>query len=253
MTDWLLTRKARPDAKYRLICIPNAGAGMMVFWNWADALPFAEVSLAHLPGRDDRRDEPIAASIHDVADQLATALTTLRPLPIVLFGHSMGALIAFEVARRLKSLPAPPVAGLVVSGRRGPRTPRRFPPLAHLPEDAFVDEVQRRYGALPDVILQDDDLRSMFLPTLRADMHMVDAYEPGGSGTLSCPIFAYGGTDDAQTSETELTAWRGETSGTYARRWFDGGHFFLDSARAAVLTALRQDLDSLFGIPGAPR
>ena len=102
-SEWLVRSLSRLPAELRLVCFPNAGAGMLMFRGWPDALPWAEVAFAHLPGRDGRRDDPIPSSIQAVADPLAHALLGLPPLPTVLFGHSMGALIAFETARRLQT------------------------------------------------------------------------------------------------------------------------------------------------------
>jgi medium-chain acyl-[acyl-carrier-protein] hydrolase len=245
-SDWLLIRRPRPAARYRVLCAPNAGAGVLAFRGWAEALPDAEVALASLPGRDSRRRDPFCASIQDAADHLTEALHGLPAMPLVLFGHSMGALIVFEIAHRLVARAATPVA-LVVSGRRAPTCPSRFPPVAHLPEDAFVDQMQRRYAGIPDLVLQDEEMRAWFLPTLRADMALVDQYAPAHAHPLPCPVLAYGGTTDPQTTPDELQAWALQTTASHRVRWFAGGHFFPDTARAEVLTAIGHDLEALLG------
>jgi medium-chain acyl-[acyl-carrier-protein] hydrolase len=254
MADWLVTRRAHSPVVCRLVCLPNAGAGMMTFRGWQNGLPDMELALAHLPGRDERRDEPLPTSIQEIAAALVDALRLQPARPVALFGHSMGALIAFEMAHQLEAAGATELVALVVSGRRGPRTAPRFPPLAHLPADEFVRGVQQRYGGIPETVLKDEELRALFLPTLQADMHLVDDYVAGDARRLACPIFAYGGTMDGQTNEAELRAWSTETSGAFRQRWFAGGHFFIESARQDVLAALRQDLASVASRAGqSPR
>lgn len=223
----------------------------MAFRGWADALPHVEVGLASLPGRDGRRREPGPASLQVAADALADAVHEPTSRPLVLFGHSMGALIAFEIAQQLTSNGTPPAA-LVVSGRRAPQCVSRVPPVAHLPEDAFVAEMQRRYGGIPEMLLQDDELRAWFVPILQADMRLVDRYTPTTLAVLNCPVFVYGGTTDPQTTPAELEAWSARTSASCELRWFAGGHFFTDSARTEVIATLAQDIGSVTGPAGLP-
>lgn len=242
---WLLTRASDPRARVRLLGVPNAGAGALTFRDWPKALPGVDLALAHLPGRDGRRHEPLPTSITDVAAAIARALLDLAPLPTAIFGHSMGALVGFEVARALQAAGRGP-AGLVVSGRRAPSRPATATDVSALAsDDEFLGALHERYGGVPDVIWSDEDLRAMWVPTVRADMAMVHRYRREPGRVLTCPIWSYGGRDDRQTSEAELADWKNETTGPFTLRWFTGGHFFIESAKPDVLDALATDLASL--------
>ena len=253
VTDsWLIRRARSTRAAFRLVCVPNAGAGVLTFRGWAEAFPEADLALAHLPGRDGRRDEPHLASIDEAADGLVTALEGIDSLPIVVFGHSMGALIAYEVARRLEVRRREPAA-LVVSGRRGPTRPERHAPIGHLPIPEFGVAAQARYGGIPDDVLLDDELAEMFLPVLRSDLSMVERYRSRTAEPLSCPLVIYGGEQDPHADRADILAWTRETAAVCQVRQFSGGHFFIMSARDQVLAALRRDLATVTGIPLSTR
>ncbi len=223
---------------------------MAAFGTWMSRLPAdTELALAQLPGRDGRRREA-CASVIEAAEGLAHAVTAGAARPRVWFGHSMGALIAFEAARRLAGTGHAPAA-LVVSGRRGPTRPDPLPPIADLPLAAFVHEIQARYGGIPDTVLQDAELRALLLPPLHADTAAVEAYRREPGPELACPILAYGGLDDPHATEVDLQAWCAETTGPFRIRRFPGGHFYLQPARDQVLAALADDLADL-NVPAQP-
>jgi surfactin synthase thioesterase subunit len=244
-TDWVVTLRPNPAADVQLVCVPNAGAGMATFAGWQPRLPsWVELALAQLPGRDGRRGEPCGTSVAGIADALAAAVGRLDDRPRVLFGHSMGAAVAFETARRLQAA-GRPIAALAASGRRGPSVAERLPPIAGLPMDAFVAEVQRRYGGIPAGVLDEPELRELLLPTLRADVQVVEAYRYAPGDPLTCPVLAYGGADDPHAPLDELRAWCRETTGACHVRRFAGGHFYLQDRRDELVAALVSDLGDL--------
>lgn len=241
--EWLRRLARNESPAFRLICAPSAGAGTGPFARWNELLPEAEVHAVQLPAREMRSREAPARSIGDVADAVKDALQGLPPCPTAIFGHSMGALIAFEVARRLDGAAAP--LALLVSARRAPCLPERHLPIAHLPRHEFIGATQTRYGGIPDIVLRDPELLDLFIPVLQADMAMVEGYEYRPEPSLGCPIFVYGGAQDQTATVDELEAWNSTTKGTVAVRMFPGGHFFNEALKHQVIDALRRDIGGL--------
>jgi medium-chain acyl-[acyl-carrier-protein] hydrolase len=221
--------------------VPYAGAGVAAFSAWADLFPSIDIAVVRLPGRESRFHEPFCASIDEAADQTVRAISSFHDLSYALFGHSMGALLSFEVTRRLCAAAAPPLM-LGVSGWRGPSLPERLPPIAHLPLDEFVVAVQGRFGGIPRAVLNDRELVSLLVPTLRADVGLVERYRYREDALLPCPISAYGGASDPHATEDDIQAWGRETTSGLRARMFRGGHFFIQSARDEVLERLSADL-----------
>lgn len=240
---WFPLRRPNPAARARLVCFPFAGGAASSFHGWSAALP-AEVELCavQLPGRERRLTEPPLRDVASVLQALEPALAPLLDRPLVLFGYSLGARLAFELARQLQARGSPLLRGLVAAAAEAPRA--RLPRRMDAKDDAaFLAELQR-YGGTPPEVLQHRELMELLLPTLRADFTLVEApYTPGEP--LRCPLSVWAGTEDDSVSLHALEQWREETAGEYRRRDFPGGHFFLRSAREQVLTALHEELRRL--------
>ena len=245
-TNWIVAPRPNRSAAVRLVCFPHAGGGVASFRGWAERLPTADVSIVQLPGRGTRLREPLVQSLTDAASGIADSIIGAPPMPLVLFGHSLGALIAFETARRLRDRGWPLLA-LFVSGRRAPGLADPLTPIASLPVEAFVAEARQRYEAIPDAVLADADMMQLLLPGLRADCAMLETYRYEPGAPLACPIVACGGSADRHASRLELDAWRRETRSRFSLHTFGGGHFYLHDEREAVTTLIANQLTVLVG------
>ncbi len=175
---------------------------------------------------------------------IAEAIFPLCDRPFAFFGHSLGALIGYEVARYLRREAGREPALLIAAGRRAPQIPSDDAPIYALPHDAFVAELRRLNGT-PDEVLLNQELMEMLLPTLRADFELCDTYRFETGEPLTAPVTVYGGADDEDEPREKLEAWQSVTSGPFRLRMFPGGHFFLHSAESLLLRALSADLDIL--------
>lgn len=240
---WIVGARPRPRAKQRLFCLPYAGGAPAGYRVWADLLPAdVEVCPVQLPGRGSRFREAPFRSTSELVAALADGLLPLLDLPFALFGHSMGALVAFELARELRRREGPVPFLLALSGHQAPRRPAPEPPFSHLPDAEFLAEVRRRYDGIPPEVLAEEELLRLLLPVLRADIQVLESYAYAAEEPLDCTISCFGGEEDPHVSLGDLQAWRDETSGPLRVRTFPGGHFFVESARDEVLRCLSLDL-----------
>jgi pyochelin biosynthesis protein PchC len=229
-------RPAHPGAP-RLLCLPHAGGSAGFYLPFAQELaPDVNVLAVQYPGRQDRRAEPASLSLTELADVVFRLLDPEDPTPLTLFGHSMGAAVSFELARRLEAAGRPP-AHLVASARRGPHLPPG-PSFHHLGDAAILAEVSRLNGtdAPP---LEDDGILRMALPALRADFRAVESHRHTPGPMLTCPVTAMTGTTDPRVPPQDARAWSTTTEGPFALSLHPGGHFYLVPRHTEVTTELR--------------
>ncbi|WP_435211282.1 thioesterase II family protein [Streptomyces sp. bgisy034] len=244
---WTLVPRPQVGAPVRLLCFPHAGAGAAAYRHLAELLlPCAELRIVRLPGRERRWSEPAHASLEPLLLDLAEGLAPhLDPAPgqrLAFFGHSMGALVAFELARLLRARGARMPDSLLVSGLDAPHRPRTGRAVMHsLDDDAFAARLPH-YGGLPRELLDQPELLKMFLPTLRADFAVVETYRHRPEPPLEVPVAAYGGRADQETSVAGLAAWAELTAGPFRHRMFDGGHFYLTERPAEPAAEVAADL-----------
>lgn len=242
---WLSRPRPEPSAPLRLWCFPYAGAGAAVWHPWAAPLAeTADLVAIRLPGRESRLMETPATRIGPLADALATEIAPYSHEPYALCGHSLGALLAHETARRLRAAGRPSPVALIASGARAPHCPRTEPDLHGLPDDAFIDQVDQRYQGIPKELLANREFLELFLPALRGDLEIFETYVHTPDEPLAIPLLALGGTEDPRVSRDQTLAWQAHTTGRFEAEFFSGGHFFTQTQHATVTarvaTFLRQ-------------
>jgi surfactin synthase thioesterase subunit len=241
---WLQIPEPRPGARLRLYCIPYAGGGPGAFRSWSPGLAEqVELRTVLLPGRERRFAEPALDSIGGIADLLVPALAPHLEPPFAMFGHSMGAMVGYEVARRLSASAQPPVCFLV-SGARAPHIPHRGPIYHRLPDARFIDAV-RGLGGTPRELLEHEEILELMLPTLRADFRAAETYIRQPAPPLSCPVTAFGGAEDALVAHEDLAAWSAHTSEQFQLHLLPGDHFFLGTAQDRLLAIVNDELARL--------
>lgn len=244
--DSLWFRRFGPEAKGRprLVCFPHAGGAASAFSTLARALaPHADVLSVQYPGRQDRRSEPFAADIEALATQVAERLPQE---PCAFFGHSMGAVVAYEVARRLAGTPAAPVR-LFVSGRAAPSVPNtRF---VHLEDDEGLIRDVRDLRGLGSSRLEDPDVLAMVLPPLRADYTAIETYEWTPGPPLDVPMTVLLGDEDPLVDAAQAHAWDDHTTAGVTLRPYPGGHFYLEEQPERVARDILADLGAAAAVP----
>ncbi len=240
-TPWLPLQPAHGDG-IRLFCLPHAGAGSLAFQGWDAGMPAPIQVLPVLPpGREARFWEAPYTRLDPYVRDLAIAITPHLQCPYALFGHSLGALVAFELARTLRAAGAPGPSHLFVSGRIAPHLSEARPILHTLERAALLQEMAT-LGGLPEGIALSEQLLDYLVPVLRADLAVNETYEFRDRPPLTTPITALGGTADPRASCAELAQWQVQAAGSFTLRTFDGGHFYLARHRTEVLSLMADAL-----------
>jgi medium-chain acyl-[acyl-carrier-protein] hydrolase len=214
-----------------------------LFRLWSDELPASiEIHAVQLPGREARLREPLVTALPALAEQVAEALLPVLTGPCAFFGHSLGGLLAFEVARVLRRRGARQPVHLLVAARAAPQLARDQPTLHTLPSEELVAEVVRRYDGIPAAVRQEPALLQLLLPVLRADLQLLESYEYAEGEPLECPLSVFGGQQDGTVQPAQLEAWGAQTLGAFRLRMLPGNHFFLNTSRMALLQGIVEDL-----------
>ena len=234
---WLPITRTKAKSTLRLFCFPYAGGSNTIFYHWGEHLPeWVEVIPAQLPGRGTRIREQAKESIGEIVKGIEPEIKALTRTPIALFGHSFGALIAFETARLLHSLGQPPTL-LVISASRAAHLPPTRAPIHNLEQPDFIAELNQMGGTSKN-ILENTELMRLLLPTLRADFKAAETYRYTPSEKLSCPILTLASPTDPYVKISQAAAWEQLTSNTFQIEQIPGGHHFLETSRSEVFAAL---------------
>ncbi len=235
---WLAYHVARPEAPLRLFCLPHAGGGASLYRHWGQAFAsLAEICPIQLPGRERRIGEPAVSSLRPLVEQLADALATLLDRPYAIFGHSMGALIGFELVRELRRRGSPIPVQLFIASYCAPQLLRR----EH--RASTVNQEAARHVSTTGLVPIDmqGELLELFVPTMEADTRLCEDYEYVPEDALDCPITAFRGHTD-YVLEDHLAGWRAHTRGAFQMQTFLGDHFFLRDTPRGVMQAISRVL-----------
>lgn len=238
---WIVRYQPNEQATLRLFCFSYAGGGASVFRSWAELLPKSvEVCCIQLPGREYRLGEPAYTRLTPLVQSLTKAILPYLDRPFAFFGHSMGALISFELARQLRRAHDRHPVRLCLGAYRAPQLPNPNIKIYHLPEEVF--KVVLRADGIPERILQNEELMQAMLPTLRADFELCDTHKFVEEPPLDCPFSLFGGLEDVRVGTADLEAWRIHSSAPSNLSMLPGSHFFLHSSPDLLLAAVASDL-----------
>ncbi len=225
--------------EYVLVCFPFAGGAASAYNNWVKRLSdLIDVCAIQLPGREDRIMEKPYRNMEMLVCDITEELKKLNKR-LVLFGHSMGGKIAYEVAKKLEDEGCGAEL-LIVSGSRVPNVPEPNP-VYQLSDEAFLDAI-KRFNGMPKEITENRDIMNFFLPMLRADFELDEKYYSPGVTILNCPIIALGGKEDSEANEKDISRWGDFTREKFAYKVFDGGHFFIKQSEAEVTGFVREKI-----------
>jgi surfactin synthase thioesterase subunit len=242
---WTRRFHPAPEAAVRLVCFPHAGGSAGFYFPVSGALsPETEVIAVQYPGRQDRRSEPCLDTVAELADAVLEPLLTWADRPLALFGHSMGASLAFEVACRLEERGVSPIA-LFASGRRAPS--RHRDENVHLrDDDGLIAEVKKLSGT-DSKVLDDEEIVRMILPAIRSDYKAAETYRWQTGGPLRSPIHVLVGQSDPRVTIDEAQAWREHTSSEFTLTTYPGGHFYLNTQLPRLVREISTKLDVTSG------
>ena len=227
---------------HRLFCFTYAGGAASIYRDWSSKLPHnIEVHAFQFPGHGNRLSEPLFKRVHPLVESTAQELRPYLEGSFAFFGHSMGAIISYELAQLLRRENKPGPSHLFLSGRPSPHLIKKEPQTYDLPEPEFIDEL-KRMGGTPHEVLEHPELMSVLKPILRADLEVCQTYEYQPRSPLDCPITVFGGLQDEDVSREQLEGWRDYTTSRFAVRMFPGNHFFLHSSAPLLLRMIAQDL-----------
>ncbi|RBM04441.1 thioesterase II family protein [Streptomyces sp. PT12] len=237
---WVRRYHPAPDARTRLVCLPHAGGSASYFFPVSRSLsPAIDVLALQYPGRQERAKEPCLDTVEELADRVVEAVTPFVDRPVALFGHSMGASIGFEVARRLEAAGTTPVV-LFASGRRAPSR-FRTEKVHQRDDDGIVAEMKKLSGTDAS-LLGDEEVLRMILPAIRNDYKAAETYRPDPSLKLATPVYALTGDSDPQCTLEEAKAWAEHTTGAFDIEVFPGGHFYLNACVPQILGLIKDYL-----------
>lgn len=244
-SSWITCGQPNPLAKMRLFCFPYAGGSAQLYHKWAARLPSSvEVCPIQLPGRGNRMKDAPFQQLMPLVRAVSTAILPYLHKPFCFFGHSMGAMISFELTRLLQTEYALQPVHLFVSGRTAPQVIVTEPLTYHLPDHEFLESLHDLNGT-PKELLSNAELMQLMIPLLRADFEVCQTYSYVPRPRVGCPMTVYGGVQDQHVSLEDYEAWKEQTTGPFKLTMFPGDHFFIHSDQHLLLPALSEELEQI--------
>ncbi|TAF08676.1 MAG: thioesterase [Nostocales cyanobacterium] len=244
--SWVTCPQPNPNAKLRLFCLPYAGGSAMVFRTWPNSLPpTIEVCPLELPGRGRQMNLPPYTKMQPLVKEIAENLIPYLDKPFAIFGHSMGGLVSFELARLLRSDYNLTPFHLFISARNAPQVTPTKRPIYNLPDAEFWQEI-RNFNGTPDDVIENEDIIQLFMPILRADFTVLDTYMYTEQPPFDFPISVFGGLQDPAFTDFELKAWQEHTTADFSLQMLDGNHFFLRSHEKLLLKTIYQQIQKQY-------
>jgi medium-chain acyl-[acyl-carrier-protein] hydrolase len=245
VNPWIMYSRTTASERLRLFCFSHAGGAASSYRTWKESLPPAiGVYPIQLPGRENRINERPYTSLPSLLEALVKVLAQYSDLPFAFFGHSLGAVLSYELTRQLRRENRTGPVHLFLSGRGAPHLPDNQPPIYHLPEAEFLQEL-RRYNGIPDQVLENAELVQLILPILRTDFEISETYTYTSEPPIECPITALGGIEDDTVTREELAAWSEHTHRPLRLQMFPGDHFYLNKCRNEILQLISRELSPL--------
>ncbi|MFC5152992.1 thioesterase II family protein [Streptomyces amakusaensis] len=240
---WVRRYHAADESPVQLVCLPHAGGSASFYFPMSQSLaPAVDVLSVQYPGRQDRRNEPGITDLGLFADQLTEQLVPWLDRPMALFGHSMGAALAFEVTRRLERDHGAAPVRIFASGRRSPASFR--PETVHLRDDDGIVREMKELSGTDARILGDEEVLRMVLPAIRTDYTAIENYRAAPEDTVRTSVTVLTGESDPRTSDEEAEAWAGHTTGEFAIHRYPGGHFFLANHQQSIMRIVSDELSA---------
>ena len=245
MSSYFQSYKQSSEIKMRLFCFPYAGGGASVFSRWADDFTEGlELIAVQFPGRETRFGEKPFSDLTTLVQVVVSEIRPYLSVPFAFFGHSMGALVCFEMARSLRKFHYPQPFHLFVSGFRAPQLKDPDPPIHQLPDTLFLEEL-KALGGIPENALDIPELMELMLPIIRQDVKICECYTYSKEPALDCSISSYGGLRDKKISKEQLAAWEAQTTGDFALRMFNDDHFFINNLSNPLVHLITRKLNQL--------
>ena len=246
--NWFLTLRPKQNAKIKLFCFHYAGGGASIFRSWTNnVIESAEVIAVQLPGREDRYNEALLTDIEKIIEKLCTYFEKQcirQSQPFVFFGHSLGALVAFELIRKLRRNKLVLPNHLIVSGSKSPQITNNKPLKYLLPDEQFIVELSK-YNGIPEEVLNNKELIKMCLPIIKADFTIIETYKYKTEVALTCPITTLGGLNDHTVNREHILAWKAQTNSLFRSHFLPGDHFFVKDSYKQVIQLINSVLNGV--------